>query len=1448
MRKKALITGLTGQDGSYLAEQLLDKGYEVHGMIRRTSSYVRQRIDHLTMDPNIKNKTLFLHYGDMTDGSNISRLVEKIMPDEVYNLAAQSVAEDCLCPMMLANKIQYKSLGDLWSFVSAKGKEPRIEHIDDVEVEVIDMPNNKQIRALGYWNGTGTWFSIKQVSRHRYKGQVARLTQKFGSVTVTPNHSILDIQQRVKMPIENPWLLNVRKLNYEADRVINKVVLPKSRISVLQDGWIGEKERGRIGLIKEELDDSVENQTLKDFCFFLGAFISEGHTSFNVANETYTVGISNQDKDWLEKVETALLRFFIGNTCFVRHQKDGYEDVWELQIKSRALYRVLRHWCGKKSTNKKLPDWVFQLSKEHQQILNTALIEGDGCVENRKTSEGSVQYTTASYELACQLSLLWTMIGMDYTVYFEENDHAGAWHLRQCQSYQPNQGNRRIEWIDYDGWVYDISVDEVENFAIGVGNIVVHNSHVKISFDVPEYSAQVDGIGTIRILDALRELCPTAKYYQASTSELYGLVQETPQRETTPFYPRSPYAAAKLYAYWITKNYREAYGMFACNGILFNHETLTYGMPLILKDQEEKIDILPIGDIARFHTGIVFNLEDRSYQEGKPIRNIEVWDKDGWTKVKWVSGYPHKEDEDKNIISVNSRNYSYTATGSHVAILEDNKGKQTQDLSIGDKTKTISYPETINKDDMSLEKAEFLGMLVGDGNLNGDNPRFTNKDQKIKERFISLWTAFTGDTEYSYLDTRSGFTGDEIGQVVCENRQKIKFDIYTNDTSVFGHKLKKVPKEILNSSPEIMEAFLVGYNVCDGLKKNKCTYQFKNFKTSSPTLAAGLLFLVSKVTGQEYNISLEESYKYGKQQIYYSINLLTTTDNKAKEDIVNDLLSNGHSQRKICRETGISRTFIRKIQNGGYAEEHHLKKINNEIKKLISVDNYRGWLFDLETESGTFHAGIGQGVVHNSERRGENFVTKKITVAAARIAKGKQKKVSLGNLSAMRDWGYAPDYCIDLDVPVLTTSGWKFHDQIEIGEEIINFDHKENRLSCDTVNRIVRPESDGTRIILKGRGVYLRVTPGHRVYYQTKSRLSKGGWSEYKVDTAETIYKKLKDKAIRTKYDYRLCHFQDYNKTDIDIPDSKLYLIGALLAKGDIKRTDSGRTETVSISQSLIANEDCFRKIEMCSKNLQLEYYKRIRNDGVVEWILNTEYSKKVLEWFDSPNVHIMPRWIYSVSARQANIIFEALMDCDGSWENKTYTSKRPLLAADFQSIAHIAGYRTTQTRQLGDGQWYVGVISKRKKHQYIQEVEKTKENNKETWCIETSNGTIITRDNGCISISGNCDAMYRMLQADKPQDIVIATGEQHSVEEFCEAAFRHAGIELRFEGEGLDRKGIDKKGIVRVDVNPEYFRPTEVQTLLGDPSLAKKVLGWEPKTKFDELVRIMVEHDLKEA
>ena len=141
--------------------------------------------------------------------------------------------------------------------------------------------------------------------------------------------------------------------------------------------------------------------------------------------------------------------------------------------------------------------------------------------------------------------------------------------------------------------INDIKPDEIYNLAA--------MSHVHVSFDLPEYVANVDGLGTLRILEAIRLLGLDTKIYQASTSELYGKVQETPQSEKTPFYPRSPYGVAKMYAYWITKNYREAYNIFASNGILFNHESPLRGETFVTR----KITI----GIAKIINGIETNLK-----------------------------------------------------------------------------------------------------------------------------------------------------------------------------------------------------------------------------------------------------------------------------------------------------------------------------------------------------------------------------------------------------------------------------------------------------------------------------------------------------------------------------------------------------------------------------------------------------------------------------------------------------------------------------------------------------------------------------------------------------------------------------------------------------------------------------------------------------------------------
>ena len=162
--------------------------------------------------------------------------------------------------------------------------------------------------------------------------------------------------------------------------------------------------------------------------------------------------------------------------------------------------------------------------------------------------------------------------------------------------------------------IQEVQPDEIYNLAA--------MSHVKVSFDTPEYTANADGIGTLRLLEAVRllGLQNKTKIYQASTSELYGLVQEVPQSESTPFYPRSPYAVAKIYAYWITVNYREAYNMFACNGILFNHESPLRGETFVTRKITRAVAKITLGLQTDLYVGNLDAQRDWCQQTGRGCR------------------------------------------------------------------------------------------------------------------------------------------------------------------------------------------------------------------------------------------------------------------------------------------------------------------------------------------------------------------------------------------------------------------------------------------------------------------------------------------------------------------------------------------------------------------------------------------------------------------------------------------------------------------------------------------------------------------------------------------------------------------------------------------------------------------------------------------------------------
>ncbi|WP_278347786.1 GDP-mannose 4,6-dehydratase [Helicobacter pullorum] len=204
-------------------------------------------------------------------------------------------------------------------------------------------------------------------------------------------------------------------------------------------------------------------------------------------------------------------------------------------------------------------------------------------------------------------------------------DHLFDGHHNKSNDFYLHYGDM-TDSMNLTRLVAEIQPDEIYNLAA--------MSHVHVSFEAPEYTANADGIGTLRILDAVRFLKLTEKtrIYQASTSELYGKVQETPQSEKTPFYPRSPYAVAKMYAYWITVNYREAYNLFACNGILFNHESPVRGETFVTRK------------ITRAASKIALNLQDMLYLGNLDAKRDWGHAKD-YVKMMWmILQYKQAED------------------------------------------------------------------------------------------------------------------------------------------------------------------------------------------------------------------------------------------------------------------------------------------------------------------------------------------------------------------------------------------------------------------------------------------------------------------------------------------------------------------------------------------------------------------------------------------------------------------------------------------------------------------------------------------------------------------------------------------------------------------------------------------------------------------------------------
>jgi GDPmannose 4,6-dehydratase len=498
--------------------------------------------------------------------------------------------------------------------------------------------------------------------------------------------------------------------------------------------------------------------------------------------------------------------------------------------------------------------------------------------------------------------------------------------------------------------------DELYNLAA--------QSFVPTSWDQPVLTGEFTALGVTRVLEAIRHVNPAIRFYQASSSEMFGKVVEVPQRESTPFYPRSPYGVAKVYGHWITVNYRESYDMFACSGILFNHESVPFDTPIIVR-RAGVVDVLPIGEVVEI------NPNGAGYQQCT-MSELEVWDGSDFVRVLGASAYKHRPAVDnKRVRRVEARCGTVTLTADHVMFLSDGECRAGGVVTM-DRVLRCELPCAPGSVDINPNSAWMLGAFVGDGCARGRNSisaTFVNSDEALRSRFADVWRSQTkGYTTDSAV--RSGFVpGKTTGALALNGApgyvEWLRQECYTTE----GY--KRVPRAILNADESVWRAFLEGYNATDGLKAGNGRYRYKNFKTNSATLAMGLWWMARRALKQDcvLNVDVGPPEHPGP---YYSINL--------------------------------------RSPNRAGNKGAHLRKDLREVKRITEQPHFDGWLYDLTTETGKFHAGVGDLVIHNSPRRGKEFVTRKISDGVARIKMGLAKQLRLGNLDAQRDWGFAGDY------------------------------------------------------------------------------------------------------------------------------------------------------------------------------------------------------------------------------------------------------------------------------------------------------------------------------------------------------------------------------------------------------------------------------------------------------
>jgi GDPmannose 4,6-dehydratase len=578
--------------------------------------------------------------------------------------------------------------------------------------------------------------------------------------------------------------------------------------------------------------------------------------------------------------------------------------------------------------------------------------------------------------------------------------------------------NPRLELIEGDlrdlasliAVLEQVQPDEVYNLAA--------ISFVQLSFRQPELTAEVTGLGVLRMLEAIRVVGGSQhnpiRFYQASSSEMFGKVREVPQTERTPFHPRSPYGVAKVFGHDLAVNYREAYGIHASSGILFNHESLPEFAPVCVR-LHGYIDILPVGELLP-------PLEDPPWgatHAGAPGGDLEVWDGTGWSRcTARTANYVAS----KELVRLHGRGGVVWTTPDHVVFDDARAEHAAETMRADDRLWLADQPTTVFPTTLSDDEARLLGILSAEGYVSRNgNVYVVCNDATVLNRAAEVWTSVTSGASHK-SSVKSGFSDKRTARLSLTGaglyRKALRQELYTRDGA------KRVPKRILNAAPHLQETFLRAYNLGDGLRAGHGVDEFKSFRTTSPVLACGLVWLARTALGRRVSLYEQGGALGGGVSYLINLNSGLTPGNKGA----------------------------------------HLRKPQSVIRRVERTP-FSGWTYDLATESGRFAAGVGLVVVHNSPRRGHEFVTRKITSSLARIKLGLQDSISLGNLDSQRDWGYAGDYVeamwlmLQQDTPddyvIATGETHSVRDFLEVAFHLAGYESWEPHVQHDT--RFDRP-------------------------------------------------------------------------------------------------------------------------------------------------------------------------------------------------------------------------------------------------------------------------------------------------------------------------------------------------------------------------------------------------------